>query len=149
MSFDYLDDLFGKERPTTPRYAAVEQEAIRLLIRLHRGQISYDAFCDGFTAVQQQLIELDDHMVRAGDPLWLNQLIGFHFIKWRKWHYLRRMHREHPEQFNTPELDAQYREIEQMNFDGQWMERCRRCLEELSHKMPAANEEQAENDSHA
>lgn len=70
MSFDYLDDLFGKERPTTPRYAAVEQE-------------------------------------------------------------------------------AQYRDIEQMNFDGQWMERCRRCLEELIHKTPAANEEQAENDNHA
>lgn len=140
MSFDYLDDLFGKRVKTLPRYAAVEQEAIRLIVQLQRGEISHDTFCDGFTSVQKQMNELDDGTIESGYPLWLSQLIGFHFIKWRKWNYLRRMHREHPEQFNTPELEAQYCEIEQLDLDAQWMEKCRQCLEELSHKMPKTNQ---------
>ena len=51
-------------------------------------------------------------------PLWLNQFGANVFLRWRNWHNLRKAHQTCPEKFNTPELEAQYKNVEAMNYDN-------------------------------
>lgn len=141
MSFDYIYDTFGEYIETTPRYREVENKAIRLLMRIARDEISHDAIYEGFEEVRKTMLELDDHVIRPGDPLWLTQFLTFHYFKWRDWYILNKIYTEQPERFNTEELQARYHEISQMEHDQGFFNICRTCLEELSHKVKLLEKE--------
>ena len=61
MSFDYINDLFGKFRKgRKTKFTDVENRAKKLLKDVYNNKISYDEFFDGFSAVmicrvQQQM----------------------------------------------------------------------------------------------
>lgn len=140
MSYDYINDTFGEVVETAPKYREVENDAIKLLLRIAESRISYDEIFEGFEAVRRRMVELDDNTVGPGDPLWLSEFLAFHFLKWRDWYLLQKMYTEHPEKFNTEALQRRYREIKQMGHDKSFFETCKYCLMELKHKIKTPDE---------
>ncbi len=134
MSHDYIYDTFGEVVKTSPKYQEVENEAIKLLLRISRNSISYDKIFEGFELARRRLVELDDNRIGPGYPLWLSKFLAFHFLKWRDWYLLQKIYIEQPEQFNTEDMQMGYREIKQMGLDESFFETCKYCLKELKHK---------------
>lgn len=135
MSFDYINDTFGELTETLPKYREVERQAIMLLVEVVERKINSDAIYEGFEAVRVKMVELDDNTIEPGYPLWLSKFLAFHFIKWRDWYLLKKMHTECPERFDTEELQQKYSEIEAIRYDDTFYETCRYCVEELGFKV--------------
>lgn len=132
MSYDYLNDLFGKfRRKKKTKFTDVENEARNILNLTYNRQITYDEFYKRFNKVIAEFLELTGNCIDEDTPLWINQFGGNVFARWRQWHILRVAHSQHPEQFNTPELEAQFREIEAMNYDRWLMDKIKYCLDNL------------------
>ncbi len=140
MSYDYINDTFGEVVKTSPKYQEVENEAIKLLLRIARNSIAFDEIFEGFESVRRRLVELDDNTTGPGYPLWLSKFLAFHFLKWRDWYWLQKMDTEPPEQFNTEALQMEYHEIKQMGIDESFFETCKYCLNELKHKIKTLDE---------
>ncbi len=140
MSYDYINDTFGEVVKTSPKYQEVENEAIKLLLGVVKNCISYDEIFEGFESVRRRLVELDDHTTGPGYPLWLSEFLAFHFLKWRDWYLLQKMYKEHPEQFNTEDMQMEYQEIKEMEIDESFFETCTYCLRELRHKIKTLGE---------
>lgn len=140
MSYDYINDTFGENVKTLPKYQEVENEAIRLLIGIADDNIAYDAIYDGFEAVRRKMLELDDYTIEPGYPMWLSKFLAFHFLKWRNWYILQKVYSDHPEKFDTEESQTKYREISNMGLDDSFFETCRYYLSELKHKTKKINE---------
>ena len=132
MSYDYLDDLFRKNYKTGDKYVQVEQETIRLLVKINEKKVTFDEIDQGFLSIRKQLLEVDNTVVDEGSPSWLFYLLSFHFLKWHDWHVLRKMHDEHPEKFNTEELEQAYQEIVSREMDADFIDKCCYCLSELN-----------------
>lgn len=134
MSYEYLDDLFGEQVETSPKYVKVELKAIEMLWRIiyldpHNLQFSdYDEIYECFESIREEYIELIDHTVEPGQPLWLSNFLSYHFLEWADWYMLRKAYTEQPEQFNSEELVNKYRKIEQMDYDGKFFEKCKYCF---------------------
>ena len=60
------------------------------------------------------------NVIDEDTPLWLNPFGANVFLRWRDWYNLRKTYQTYPEKFNTPELEAQYKSIESMNYD-EWL----------------------------
>ncbi len=132
MSYEYLDDLFGEHVKTSPKYVEVEQKAIKMLWQisaLPRQELSYDEIFEGFESVRREYVELIGNTVESGQPLWLSNFLSYHFLEWANWYMLRKAFTERPEQFNSEELVNKYREIEQMDYDGKFFEKCKYCFD--------------------
>lgn len=140
MSHDYINDAFGEVVETAPKYREVENDAIKLLSGIAKSRISYDEIFEGFESVRKRMAELDDNTIGPGYPLWLSDFLAFHFLKWRDWYMLRKIHTEQPEKFNTEALRRRYHEIERMEHDKSFFETCRYCLSELRHKITTPDE---------
>lgn len=129
MSFDYINDLFGKFRKgRKTKFTDVENRAKKLLKNVYNHKISYDKFFDGYNAIMIEFRELMGNTINQDTPLWMSEFGANIFLRWRDWYILRKTHEEHPEKFNTPQLEAQFRSIESMNYDKWLREKIRYCL---------------------
>ena len=129
MSFDYLNDLFGKFRKRKiTRFSDIENRAKSLLNSIFNQQMSYDDFAKQFGETLIQFQELMGNVIDQDTPLWLNQFGANVFLRWRDWHNLRKTYKTFPEKFNIPELEAQYKSIELMNYDDWLMSKIKYCL---------------------
>lgn len=133
MSFDYLDDTFGKYRKAGSKYDEVEDKAISLIKGIVANTISFDEIAKGFNEVRIRLLELSNKSIDQEFPLWLNLFLGNVFYKWHQWHILRKMHTEDPEKFNEPGMEEQYQRIVNMGYDDMFIDKCQYCLEELKN----------------
>lgn len=132
MSFDYINDLFGKfRRGRKTKFSDLEDRAIRLMENLLLGQVSYDKFYTNFSGLIGEFRELCGNVIDESTPLWFNSFSANIFLRWRDWHALRKTFQEHPEKFNTPELMNQYRSIESMEYDEWLKEKIKYCLDNL------------------
>lgn len=132
MSFDYLDDLFGRDRKTGLKYAAVEERAARLIAGYVCGRISHEGMDAGLMAVREKMVELDDGVIDAEHPLWLSQFLAFKFRRWHDWRALVRARGKWPEKFADSEAKAMYADICAQDIDSEFMEACRYCMRELT-----------------
>ena len=93
MSFDYLDDLFGKFRKKKTKFSEVEKRAASLLSEYASGAIQKDDFGDQMEQVDIDFLKLttdeDGSIVFSQDtPLWLNLFLG---NKFRRWNQIRKV----------------------------------------------------------
>ena len=108
MSFDYLDDLFGKFRKKKTKFSEVEKRAASLLSEYASGAIQKDDFGDQMEQVDIDFLKLttdeDGSIVFSQDtPLWLNLFLG---NKFRRWNQIRKVinnSRNDPNVTSTPE----------------------------------------------
>lgn len=132
MSHDYINDLFGRFRKgKKTKFSDHETRSKRLMENLLLGQVSYDKFYTDFSGLIGEFRELCGNVIDENTPLWFNSFSANIFLRWRDWYALRKTFQEHPEKFNTPELMAQYRNIESMNYDEWLKEKIRYCLDYL------------------
>lgn len=132
MSHDNIKDLsrrFRKGKKT--KFSDLEMRSKRLMENLLLEQVSYDKFYTNFSGLIGEFRELCGNAIDENTPLWFNSFSANIFLRWRDWHALRKTFQEYPEKFNTPELMAQYRNIESMNYDEWLKEKVRYCLDHL------------------
>lgn len=138
MSYNYLNDIFGKcwkNRET--KYTDVENDALKILVQMYRGEITHDEFFEQFNKVMAEFVRLMDGVFDEDTPLWVNMFGGNVFARWRDWHVLRVTHSKYPEKFNAPEREARFNEIAAMNYD-QWL------LEKIKYTIDNMSEENVE-----
>lgn len=143
MSHEYLDDLFGEQVETSPKYVEAEQKAIKMLWKistLPREKLSYDEIYEGFETVRKEFVELVDNTVEPGQPLWLSKFLSFNFLKWADWYMLRKAFTEHREQFDSEKSVNKYYEIEQMGHDEIFFKKCEYYFGKLHHKIAVKKE---------
>lgn len=123
-----------KKRNRETRFTQLETKAINLLSSFVDESISDKNFVLAFEEVRKQFVELTEvngEVVFGEDtPLWLNSLIGFHFIDWRKVQQLKWYFEEHPDEL-IGEMKERYDSILQMGHDKRFRQTCKYILEEL------------------
>ena len=132
MSYDYLDDLFGKARgQRTTRFSDVEAKAVGLIRRWAEGSIDEDAFAEGFRGVQQEFSGLLGDTIDEDTPLWLLQFISNRFIRWHQFHQLKRRVESDPSVLSDEGMRRNYAAICRRGLDAEFMDASRLCLREL------------------
>ena len=132
MSHSYINDLFGIFRKgKKTKFSDLEDRSKSVMKGILNGKISYDDFFVEFSKLIGDFNELCGNVIDENTPLWFNSFSANIFLRWRDWHCLRKTYQDHPEKFNTPELLAQYRSIEAMNYDDWLKDKIRYCLENL------------------
>ena len=132
MSHNYVNDLFGRFRKgKKTKFSDLETKAKDLMKDILNNKIEYDEFFTGFSGLINGFHALCGNVINQDTPLWFNSFSANIFLRWRNWHILRKTFKEHPEQFNTPELLAQYKNIESMNYDGWLKDKIKYCLDNL------------------
>ena len=134
MSFDYLDDLFGKFRKKKTKFSEVEKRAASLLSEYASGAIQKDDFGDQMEQVDIDFLKLttdeDGSIVFSQDtPLWLNLFLGNNFRRWNQIRKVINNSRNDPNVTSTPEWGKalQVMSDEDMNLK----EAVRYCLKEI------------------
>ena len=134
MSFDYLDDLFGKFRKKKTKFSEVEKRAASLLSEYASGAIQKDDFGDQMEQVDIDFLKLttdeDGTIVFSQDtPLWLNLFLGNKFRRWNQIRKVINKSRNDPNVTSTPEWGKalQVMSDEDMNL----MEAVEYCLNEI------------------
>ena len=134
MSFDYILDTFGKFRKRKTRFIELEEKALSLLTSFVNGKTDSKEFAVAFDNVRKIFIELtekDGQMVIDEDtPLWLNSLLGLHYMKWLKFQQVKWYFEEHPDEL-VGETKARFDELKQMNYDERFAYTCKSILKEL------------------
>lgn len=91
--FDYILDTFGKFRKRKTRFTEIEEKAITLLKSFVSGEIDGKEFALAFDRIRISFIELTEKdgqtVIDEDTPLWLNSLLGLHFMKWFKFQQLK------------------------------------------------------------
>ncbi len=134
MSFDYLDDLFGKFRKKKTKFSEVEKRAASLLSEYASGAIQKDDFGDQMEQVDIDFLKLttdeDGSIVFSQDtPLWLNLFLG---NKFRQWNQIRKVinnSRNDPNVTSTPEWGKALQVMS--DEDKNLKEAVRYCLKEI------------------
>ena len=73
MSFDYIDDLFGKFRKgRKTKFTDVENRTKKFLKNVYNRKISYDEFFDGYNAVMIEFTKLLGNTIDQYSPLWMS-----------------------------------------------------------------------------
>ncbi|MBQ4223834.1 MAG: hypothetical protein II674_08365 [Prevotella sp.] len=134
MSFDYLDDLFGKFRKKKTKFSEVEKRAASLLSEYASGAIQKDDFGDQMEQVDIDFLKLttdeDGSIVFSQDtPLWLNLFLG---NKFRRWNQIRKVinnSRNDPNVTSTPEWGKALQVMS--DEDKNLKEAVRYCLKEI------------------
>lgn len=133
MSFNYILDTFKKIFKTSSKYEQIEKEAIGLIQLYYRGTIAHKKFYTKMMELQVRLQAANpDNVIDQGYPLWLSQFLGYAFYDWCNWYKLMLLHAEHPEKFNTPELEEDFQQLKAQNLDKVFREHCRNYLRELN-----------------
>jgi len=137
MSYDYLDDKFGKHRMQPTKFTETENKAVELLKEYARGNISKDDFGERMMQVSRDFNELmkDEsgcYVFSQDTPLWLNSFLGNKFARWNKIRLMVNAAKEKPEMVNSPD----WRQVEELvnREDAELMKVIKYCLEELSKK---------------
>ncbi len=132
--FDYILDTFGKFRKRKTRFTEIEEKAITLLKSFVSGEIDGKEFALAFDRIRISFIELTEKdgqtVIDEDTPLWLNSLLGLHFMKWGKFQQLKWYFEEHPEEL-VGETKARFDDICQMGYDERFLETCNSVLREL------------------
>ena len=134
MSFDYLDDLFGKFRKKKTKFSEVEKRAASLLSEYASSAIQKDDFGDQMEQVDIDFLKLttdeDGSIVFSQDtPLWLNLFLG---NKFRRWNQIRKVinnSRNDPNVTSTPEWGKALQVMS--DEDKNLKEAVRYCLKEI------------------
>lgn len=135
MSWDYLNDFFGKFRKKKTRFTDVEVKAKNLLKSFLKGELSDKEFANAFEDVRSRFVELttvNGHTTIDQDtPLWLNTLLGIHYVKWLNYQQIKWYFEEHPEEL-TGENQYEFRRIQDMGYDEMFKDACITVLKETS-----------------
>ena len=110
------------------KFYDVEKDALNLLAKISNRELSFNDIDEGFVAIHKEMNSLmnedDDVIVLSEDtPVWITELISWHFIDWHQWHMLRRLSVELPEKFNES-LKGKYQKIERLNLDEKFLGAC-------------------------
>lgn len=135
MSWDYLDDVFGKFRNHKTRFSALETEAKKLLTLFVNRKMKDKDFAEAFIKVRalfDELTTVDGHItIDQNTPLWLNMLFGFHFGEWLRYQRMKWYFEEHPEKL-TDDYREQFMSIQEMGYDERFKGICEDLLNELN-----------------
>lgn len=134
MSFDYILDTFGKFRKRETRFTELEEKAVSLLTSFVNGKMDSKEFAVAFDDVRKDFIGLtkkDGQTVIDEDtPLWLNSLLGLHYMKWLQFQQVKWYFDEHPDEL-VGEMKDRFDELQHMGYDERFIETCKSVLKEL------------------
>ena len=135
MSFDYVLDLFGEFRKgKKTRFTDVETTAKDLLDKFVKGEISNKDFADGFVSVGKRFNELMDNgnetVFDEDTPLWLNSLLGLHFVEWLRFQRIEQYFQEHPEELVGGRV-AVFEELKERQYTEKFKDVCANVISEL------------------
>lgn len=139
MSWDYLNDIFGKLRKHRTRFADLEEEAVGLIHSFVQGTINDKDFANAFNGIRSHFLDLinvnGETTFDQDTPLWLNMLLGNYFVDWLRFQQIKWFFEEHPEEF-TDERKKQFAQIQAIGYDKQFKDACRNVLKELKNESP-------------
>lgn len=102
MSFDHLLDLFGKFRKKRNRFTNLERKATDLMASFFNGSITSKEFAMAFEEVRKNYLELTNvngqPTIDQDTPLWLNSLLGLHYVDWYRVQQMKWYYEEHPDE---------------------------------------------------
>ena len=131
MSFDYLNDIYGRERKRKTRFTDLETKAKDLIVSFVNGTLSDKEFARAFNEIRIMFHELsqtnDEMTIDQDTPLWLNMLLGNHFIDWIRYQNLKWYFEEHPEEF-TEERKKRFAQIQAIGYDKKFKDACKKVL---------------------
>lgn len=135
MSFDYLSDTFGESRKgKKTRFTELETTAKELLTKFVHGGISNRDFAEEFQKVNEKFHELmkngDGYTIDEDTPLWLNSLLGFHFMDWLNYQKIKQYIEQHPEELYGRRGDI-FKELSRRGYQEQFQAVCAEVLSEL------------------
>ena len=134
MSFDYILDTFGKFRKRKTRFTELEEKAVSLLTSFVDGTMGSKELALAFDGIRKNFIKLTEKdgqaVIDEDTPLWLNSLLGLHFMKWLKFQQLKWYFEEHPDEL-VGEMESRFEDIQQMGYDERFIETCKSVLKEL------------------
>ncbi|MGN0282467.1 MAG: hypothetical protein ACI4B3_09230 [Prevotella sp.] len=135
MAFDYILDLFGKNRHRNTRFTDVEKRAKETISNFVAHQIDDETMFNEMLEIQKEysgLLEHDGQITIDEDtPLWMNSFLGFQFKKWSEFQILKKHFADHPEKL-VGEMKARYQEICDMGYDRNFMQACITVLNNTS-----------------
>lgn len=131
MSFDYLNDIYGRERERKTRFTDLETKAQELIASFVNGTLSDKEFARAFNEIRIMFHELsqtnDEMTIDQDTPLWLNMLLGNHFIDWIRYQNLKWYFEEHPEEF-TEERKKRFAQLQAIGYDKKFKDACKKVL---------------------
>lgn len=132
MSYNYLNDLFGKSRKKKTRFSNLEDRAASLIEDYVKGRIDGKAFAEGFNSVRirfYEMLSVEGQIIIDEDtPLWLNLFLGNHFIDWYEYQKIKWYFEAHPSELKGEYLDS-FLELQKMTFDERFLQTCKAVLE--------------------
>ena len=135
MSWDYLNDIFGRFRKKKTRFTDIEVKAKKLLSSFLKGEISDKEFASAIEEVRSKYIELTtvngQSTIDQDTPLWLNMLLGLHYGEWLNYQRIKWYFEEHPEEL-TGETRERFLHIQSMGHEETFKDTCRTILKELN-----------------
>lgn len=135
MSFDYVSDLFGKFRKgKRTRFTELEENAKSLIRQFVNGDLSNKEFATEFKGVGRRLNELTDDgeniVIDEDTPLWLNSLLGLHFIDWLRYQQVEQYFEEHPDEL-IGQTALTFEELKRRCYTEKFKQTCNNVLSEL------------------
>lgn len=135
MSFEYISDLYGKFRKgKRTRFTELEETAKSLMRQFIHGNLNNKDFATEFKKVGDtyQQLTTDGNVSRIDEdtPLWLNSLLGFHFMDWLRFHQIELYFEEHPEELYG-ERAATFQDLKSHNYTTKFKHICQQVLAEL------------------
>ncbi|MBO4402076.1 MAG: hypothetical protein J5792_00115 [Bacteroidales bacterium] len=134
MSLDYLNDIYGKNRKQRIRFSELEENAAGLIGSFVHGTMNDKDFAKAFNEIRSKFMDLTnvngETTFDQDTPLWLNMLLGNHFIPWLRFQQVKWYFEEHPEEF-TEERKEQFARIQAMGYDEKFKDACKDVLKEL------------------
>ena len=131
MAFDYLNDTFGKYRNRETRFTPLEKKAVELLTQFVDRRIGDKDFVLAFGKVGHEFLELTKHSIDEDTPLWLNTLLGGHYVRWCKVQRVKWYFEEHPDEL-VGETKERFDDIMSQGDDEHFRQICETVLHELS-----------------
>ena len=112
----------------------METTAKDLLDKFVKGEISNKDFADGFVSVGKRFNELMDNgnetVFDEDTPLWLNSLLGLHFVEWLRFQRIEQYFQEHPEEL-VGERVAVFEELKERQYTEKFKDVCATVISEL------------------
>lgn len=135
MSFKYISDLYGKFRKgKRTRFTELEETAKSLMCQFINGNLNNKEFAIEFKKVGDtyQQLTTDGNVSRIDEdiPLWLNSILGFHFVDWLRFHQIETYFEEHPEELYG-ERAATFQDLKSLNYTTKFKHICQQVLAEL------------------
>ena len=134
MIFDYFKKLFGRERKRKTRYSDLETKAKEIIASYVNGTIGDKEFARAFHEIGITFRELSqtngETTIDQDTPLWLNSLLGLHFVDWLNYQKIKWYFEAHPEEF-TEERKIQFSQMQMLSYDERFRDACENVLKAL------------------